>query len=279
MNENQNIIDDIFFLKRYILFFTYFMHMYPLGKNNTFLVNSIGECKCGNTKRMLLYLHGSRLENRRFIRNQEDYNKFGSPVSQYIEKLRQQTKQNGKHLMVDISLGAIDHTFVINFVGDDVYIYQSYIKINPLVITKLSQSDYVNMMFIIDELSVMSTNKNKIAITDKIMSIMVSLFGANHFDIKYLFDHKFSIDHSFYDRSIYYQNIIDICKIYNDKFVKTGKYVTYEYKNLNNPNREDAYYYTFYGNVLYNEYKNLISNLVTFIQNDDLNDISKALNK
>lgn len=276
-NQIQNITDDIFFLKKYILFFTYFMNMYPLGKNNTFLVNSIGECKCGNTKRMLLYLFGSRLENKITINNYKDYDYFKGPVSIYIENLRNKAIKENKHLMVDISLGAIDHTFVINFMHDKVYIYQSYIKINPLVITKLSPQDYNNMMFMIDEFSKMSTNVNNISITDKMMSIMVSLFGANHFDIKYLFDRKFSIDYSIYDRSIFYKNVIDVCKIYNEKFIKKNKYVTYEYKNTNYASRENQYMHKFYGNVLYGEYKNMINEMTTYVKNEDIENIAKSL--
>lgn len=279
MNSIKAITEDIFFVKKYILFFTYFMYLYPLGNNNTFLVNSIGECKCGNTKRMLLYLFGSREKNKKYIRNTSDLNFFGKSVTSFIEKKRIEAQKLNKHLMVDISLGAIDHTFVLNFLGNDVYIYQSYIKINPIVITKLSDDEYKCLLYVIDRLSIMSSDIDKICIDNKIMSIMVLLFGVYHYDIKYLFDNKFSIDWIFYDRTDFYMNVIDICNLYHDKFIKKGTYITYDYKKKTKWDREDKYYYSFYGNVLINEYKMMISELSKNVRNENIDNLVKILDK
>lgn len=278
----------IFLVKKYIVFLSYFMYMYPLKKNGRTLVTSLDRCRCGNSQRMLTYLFNFDNDNQISINNPNKFKKIKS-VSKYIfDKVVEADKMN-KHLLIKVHMGIIDHTFIIDIYKGDTYIYQSYIDINPLIITKLSGSHATLLFSTLDKIGEMSADTNKIHISHKMMKNMVRLFGVSSSNIKFEFDDNLIINTKIVDPNEFYNNLLSICWLYYDKFIKLGKLVSFEYLKKNsvehmkqlikNKRKDDKLVEEFDGNMLFYEYMNLVKELMDISNDASIKKLYKKLIK
>jgi len=276
-------LDDLIFLvKKYIVFLSYFMYMYPLKKNNKTLVNSLDRCKCGNSQRMLTYLLNFDTDNQVRINNKKELDKIES-ISKYIFNKVVEADAQNKHLLIKIHLGIIDHTFVMDIYKGNVYIYQSYIDINPLIITKLKSSHVKDLFDMLDKMATMSTDLNKVHIDNYMMESMSRIFGVPSSKIKFEFDDNVIFGTKILDPIEFYDKMTDICWLYYEKFVKIGKLVTFEYLDPKNKNKykktDDALVEEFDGDMMYNEFTHLIHELQKLTNSDRMTNLCELVDK
>ncbi|AYV82237.1 MAG: hypothetical protein Homavirus19_6 [Homavirus sp.] len=270
-------MDDLIFLvKKYIVFISYFMYMFPLGKNNRTLVSGLDRCRCGNSQKMLSYLFNFNSSDDITINSDKKLRKIHS-ISRYI--FDNLTRCNNNDVVIKIHLGIIDHTFIIGISNGNVYLYQSYIDVNPLVVTKLDQSGMIDLFMVLDSIAEMSVSVHKVHITHNMMEIFSRLFGVPSSAVKYEFDDNFSINTKVVDVDEFYNQLIDICWLYYDNFVKLDHYVSFKYLKKNSVEHmkrtiadkskrsDDILAEKFDGDMIYYEFTHLVKELCKISNN------------
>jgi hypothetical protein len=220
---------------------------------------------------MLSYLFGIDHSTEIVVDSVAKLEELGSVNSYTFNKLV--TSKNS--MIIKINLGIIDHTFIIGISEGSIYLYQSYININPLVITKLDGESVIKLFTILNEIAVMSAESDHEGMCIKLstMKYLSRLFGVPSSAIKIDLDRKFRINSTNVDIAHFYNKLIDICWIYYEKFVMLNKYISFDYLKKGTDEHlkivtEDKYKGTdnlladqFYGDTIYYEYKQLVEEL------------------
>lgn len=139
-----NIVDLVI---KYIDFFVIFFQMYPIEKYGALFTCSIGSntisgvTKCGPTARMLEYLYGF---NNDYI--YLDYSKENLFIS-----VLNDIQKNNKHTLISIHMGNIDHVFILEYINNKWFIFQSYYDNYTLRKNELSDLQISNLSKIMNK--------------------------------------------------------------------------------------------------------------------------------